>query len=418
MRPTDSDIAPEAAEATDGPQPLDGLLVVDLTRYLPGPLVARLLGDLGARVIKVEEPSLGDPSRQAPPVVSSRSSLATLLLSGHESLALDLRKPVAQEALAELLEGADVLLESFRPGVLAGWGLAPKDLRERFPELVIASVSGWGQEGPQAHRAGHDLSYQAIAGSLASTATMPSVQVADMVGGWSAATAVLAALYRRQEGSGGCWIDQSLHEAAAHSAMTAWAAEASGPKAVGEALPLTGALPCYSLYSTRGGGHLAMAALEPKFWRRFCEAVERPDLIGRQYSEDPDVRQEVAELVAARSREEWARLMNEHDIPAEPVLSAEEAMGHPQLQARGLLAKGQDGFLRLGFPALFDGRRPRARESFPHLGAHTDQLVGELGLAAGLGSLSRRRGGIGRRFSVRRWLATAAAGWASRRRSS
>ena len=414
MRPEDADIAPEVAA---GARPLDGLLVVDLTRYLPGPLVARLLGDLGARVIKVEEPSVGDPSRQAPPVVSGRSSLASLLLSGHESLALDLRKPVARDALTELLEGAEVLLESFRPGVLAGWDLAPEELRKQFPELVIASVSGWGQDGPQAHRAGHDLSYQAIAGSLASTATMPAVQVADMVGGWSATTAVLAALYHRQLGGGGTWIDQSLHEAAAHSAMTAWAAEASGPKAVGEALPLTGSLPCYSLYPTRGGGHLALAALEPKFWRRFCEVVERSDLIRHQYSEDPEVRREVAELVAARTRQEWAGLMHEHDIPAEPVLSAEEALGHPQLQARGLLQKASDGFFRLGFPALFDGRRPRARESFPHLGAHTDQLVGELGLAAGLGPLSRRRGGIGRRFSMRRLLARAAAGWASRRRS-
>lgn len=401
-----------------GARPLAGLTVVDLTRYLPGPLAARLLGDLGARIIKVEEPSLGDPSRQAPPVEAGQSSLATLLLSGHESLALDLEQPLAREALADLLEAADVLLESFRPGVLASWGFDPADLRRRFPSLVICSVSGWGQDGPLVRRAGHDLSYQAIAGSLASTATMPAVQVADMVGAWSAATSVLAAMHQRSRGGGGSWIDQSLHEAAAHSAITAWAAEASGPKAVAEALPLTGSLPCYSLYPTRDGGHLALAALEPKFWRRFCQAVDRPGLISKQYSGDPAVRREVAELVVGRGRQEWAELMFQHDIPAEPVLSAAEALDHPQMRARGLLSTAADGFLRLGFPALFDGQRPRSRSSFPLLGAHTDRLVGELGLAAGIGRTSRRRGGIGKRFSIRRWFGQAVAGWASRHRSS
>ncbi len=390
---------------TKSPAPafLDDLLVVDLSRYLPGPLVARLLGDLGARVIKVEEPSLGDPVRHAPPLEDGQSSLATLLLSGHESLALDLRQDAARGCLETLLASADVLLESFRPGKLEELGLAPDELRRRFPRLVICSVSGWGQTGPHAHRAGHDLTYQAIAGGLASGRAMPAVQVADVVGAWSAVTSVLAAIHRRSVSGEGCWIDQALLDAAGHAAITAWAAEADGPKADGEPLMLTGAIPCYDLYPTKDGGRLALAALEPRFWRRFCKAVERHDLIPRQYDASGAVRRQVGEIAAKRTREQWLEFLSDHDIPADPVLSPSEALKHPQVQARGLLKGGADGLPRLGFPALLDGARPRGGGHSPELGEHTDRLVEEFDLAAGLSPRQRKAGGVGRRASVKRW---------------
>ena len=401
------------------PKLLDDLLVVDLSRYLPGPLVSRLLADLGARVIKVEEPELGDPARQAPPIVGatpaspSQSSLATLLLSGHESLALDLRQDVARESLETLLLTADVLVESFRPGKLAELGLAPEELRRRYPRLVICSVSGWGQTGPHAHRAGHDLTYQAIAGGLAGGRGMPSIQAADIVGAWSAVTSILAALHRRDRENGsrqrrasatqGCWIDAALLDAAGHAAITAWAAEADGPKADGEPLMLTGAIPCYALYPTQDGGRLALAALEPKFWRRFCEAVERPDLIRRHLDTSGETHREVAAIAAKRTRDEWLAFLSDHDIPADPVLSASEALDHPQMRARKLLAQGGDGLLRLGFPALVDGARPRGDAAFPELGEHTDRLVAEHDLAPGLSPRKRRSAGVGKRRSLKRW---------------
>ncbi len=407
----------ETAGASPAPPtaPLDGLLVVDLSRYLPGPLVSRLLGDLGARVIKVEEPKLGDPVRHVPPVKDGHSSLATLLLSGHESLALDLRQGVARRCLETLLESADVLLESFRPGKLAELGLPPEELRRRFPRLVICSVSGWGQTGPDVHRAGHDLTYQAIAGGLAGGRAMPAVQVADVVGAWSAATSVLAALHRRDcrgsEGSRqrranetpGCWIDQALLDAAGHAAITAWAAEADGEKADGQALMLTGAIPCYDLYPTKDGGRLALATLEPKFWRRFCRAVGRPDLIPRQYDSGEEVRREVTGITASRTRDEWLAFLADHDVPADPVLTPAEAREHPQVRARELVTDGADGLPRLGFPALLDGARPRGAETMPELGGDTDAVVDEFGLAAGLSKRKRHAGGVGRRASVKRW---------------
>ncbi len=383
---------------------LDDLLVVDLSRYLPGPLVGRLLGDLGARVIKVEEPKLGDPARLTPPVKDGRSSLAALLVSGRESLALDLSRDVARRSLETLLESADVLLESFRPGKLAELGLAPAQLRRRFPRLVICSVSGWGQDGPHAHRAGHDLTYQAIAGSLAAGRGMPAVQTADIVGAWSAVTSVLAALHRRGRDGEGCWIDQCLLDAAGHAAITAWAAEADGPKVDSEPLMLTGAIPCYALYGTKDGGRLALAALEPKFWRRFCAAVDRPDLVQRQYDAGGETHREVAKIAAERTRDQWLEYLSRHDIPADPVLSPAEALKHAQVQARDLLRYAADGLPRLGFPARFDGQRPRGQETFPELGKHTERLVEEYGLATGLSARQRRAGGVGRRVSLKRWL--------------
>jgi crotonobetainyl-CoA:carnitine CoA-transferase CaiB-like acyl-CoA transferase len=383
------------------------LTVVDLSRLLPGPLITRILGDLGARVIKVEHPEGGDPVRDAPPVALGRGSLAAILLSGHQSIALDLHKDGAREALKRLLEDADVLVESFRPGTLARWDLDPAELRQLFPRLVICSLSGWGQDGPHARRSGHDLGYQAVAGSLAPSGTVPAVPVADVLSAWNAATAVLAAIVRRglprTTAGEGAWIDQSLLDAAGHANLTAWAAEADGAKAVGEALPLTGALPCYDLYRTRDDGLLAIAALEPRFWRRFCLALGRKDLIVRQLDRGSETRGQIAAIVAERSRAEWATFLAEHDVPGEPVLSASEALAHPQVRHRELLRPGPDGLPRLGFPALFDGVRPRGGEDYPDCGQHTDELAEEFGLGAGMSSRQRRAAGIGRRFSLKRW---------------
>lgn len=392
------------AAPADEPRPLDGVLVVDLSRYLPGPLVTRLLADLGARVIKIEEPRLGDPIRHDPQGKGGRSALAAMLLAGHESLALDLKRRAARECLDELLLAADVLVESFRPGTLARLDLAPEELRRRYPRLVICSVTGWGQEGPHAGRAGHDLSYQAIAGALAGSPHMPATQTADVVGAWSAASAVLAALLRRQRTGRGAWIDAALLDAAGHAAVTAWAAEADGARAVGEPLLLTGAIPCYDLYRTRDDGWLALAALEPRFWQKLCRALGRQDLIFKQYARDGGVRRQMAALVAERTRAEWADFMAEHDVPAEPVLSLSESLAHPQVRYRELVRPGDDELPRIGYPALIDGARPRGGEHVPELGEHTEALVEEFDLARHLPRRRRRFAGIGRRFSVKRWL--------------
>nr|XP_061799090.1 acetyl-CoA:oxalate CoA-transferase-like [Nerophis lumbriciformis] len=386
-------------------RPLEGLLVVDLSRYLPGPLVTRLLADLGARVLKIEEPGLGDPSRQAPPAPDGQSSLATLLLAGHESVALDLGKAAARDVLDGLLESADVLVESFRPGKLATFGLAPSELRQRFPGLVICSVTGWGQQGPNAGRAGHDLGYQAVAGSLAAGSGMPAAQTADVVGAWSSANAILAALWRRQQTGAGSWIDSALLDAAGHANLTGLAAEAGAAKQVGDRLMLTGALPCYDLYRARDGRPVAIAALEARFWKTLCNAVGRRDLVRHRLNQDPEIKHKIADLIAGKSGEEWAQLFAEHDIPAELVLSPAEARQHPQVEARGMVEAGADGFDRLAYPALIDGTRPPAGGALPELGQHTRAVLEEFGLGFEGSAFKRRSQGVGRRSSFKRWVA-------------
>jgi alpha-methylacyl-CoA racemase len=378
--------------------PLTGTVVVDLSRHLPGPLAGRLLADLGARVIKVEEPSQGDPVRSAPPLREGVGSLAAILLSGLESIALDLKQPGGREVLGRLLPRADVLLESFRPGTLARLGFPPGELRERHPRLVVCSLSGWGQTGPYDARAGHDLAYQAVAGTLASTASMPAVPVADLVGGWSAVTSILAALLERERTGQGRHIDAALFDAAVHCNVVGWSMEAGGRKAVGQRLPLTGALPCYNVYATADGGFIALAALEPHFWERFCRAVGREDLRRRQYSASPTVRRAMEDLFRTRTRGEWMALLGREDLPAEAVLSANEARFHPQTRERGLLSLLPGGLSRLAFPARFDGERPQGGREVPRLGQHTGDLLAELGVP-------RRPDGVGPRFHWKRWLA-------------
>lgn len=355
------------------PGPLGGLLVVDLSRHLPGPLATRLLADLGARVIKVEEPGLGDPVRRAPGAGESPGALAALLLAGVDSVALDLKLPGSRARLESLLANADVLVESFRPGTLARLGMAPADLRARFPRLVICSLSGFGQDGPLASHAGHDLTYQALAGALAPLPAPPAQPVADLVGAWSAACATLAALWARERhgpGGQGAWIDASLLDAGVAANVLGWAAQAARPRPVGEPLALSGGAPCYGVYRTRDGQHLALALLESRFWAAFCELVGEPRLLPLQWESGPEARRAVEAVVARHAREEWEGMLAGVDLPIAPVLSAAEAAAHPQTSSRGMLGRGADGHRRIGFPARFDGRRLRVDAAVPALGAH------------------------------------------------
>ncbi|HZF09188.1 MAG TPA: CoA transferase, partial [Thermoanaerobaculia bacterium] len=173
---------------------------------------------------------------------------------------------------------------------------------------------------------------------------------------------------------------------------------------VGEPLPLSGALPCYGVYRTADGGWLAVATLEPHFFRRFCAVAGRPELARLQYRRSPRAHRKVAALVASRSRAEWETLLAREDLPVAPVLSAAEARAQPQMQARGLVEDGPDGLPRLGFPTLFDGERPRSGTVPPPLGAATEAILEELGMAADLPRRKQRAAGIGVRFSWRDWL--------------
>ena len=337
-------------------EPLGGRVVVDLSRHLPGPLTARMLANLGARVIKVERPPHGDPVRAAP-------GLADLLLGGVESVALDLGEERGRRVLAALLTRADVLLESFRPGRLSAFGFGPDELAGRWPRLVVCSISGWGATGPRAADAGHDLTYQAAAGAVA--ASMPNAPAADLLGAFAAVAAIAAALARTAATGRGCVIDASLYDAARLAAVV----QSSVP-------PLSGVFPCYRIYSTSDGRRFALAVLEEGFWRAFCRAARRPDLEPLQYRPDAASHAAVADLFARRTADEWQELCRRHDVPGETVRGVDEARADGQASARGLeLAAGL-----LPFPALLDGRRPAAPGAVPEVGRDTAAVLLELGL--------------------------------------
>jgi alpha-methylacyl-CoA racemase len=287
-------------------EPLAGLLVVDLTRYLPGPFASRELLELGARIVRLQAPG-GDPLAELAPAWHE------VLNAGKESVELDLKAD--PEAGRALCSEADVVLESFRPGVAERLGIGPADLPDR---VVYCSFTGFGAGDL---RAGHDLNYQGWAGLLADTApAMPPVQVADLAGGALRAVAqILAALLEREHTGRGRHLTISLtrgaHELAAH-------------RLGGEPVPrlLTGGLACYRIYATADGRHLTVAALEPRFFHRLCELLGRPELAERQWDPDQEpLAAELAEAFAARPLATWLELFDGEDVSVGPVATLEEA---------------------------------------------------------------------------------------------
>jgi alpha-methylacyl-CoA racemase len=299
-------------------QPLAGLIVADLTRYLPGPFASRELLRLGARVVRVEPPE-GDPMRQTAPAWEAAIN------AGKESVVCDLKSD--PELARALCARADVVLEGFRPGVAVRLGVGPDDVPDT---AVYCSLTGFGEEGRHARRAGHDLNYLGWAGALADTApTLPPVQVADLAAGaLTAVVQVLAALLERSQSGRGARLTVSMthgaHRLVAH-------------RLDGEPIPrlLTGGLGCYAIYAAADGRWLTVAALETRFFRRLCELLGRGDLPERQY--DPDAQEwigeELTQEFARRPLAEWLELFEGEDVCVGPVATLAEAaseLGSPE----------------------------------------------------------------------------------------
>ncbi len=377
-----------------GTLPLAGIRVLDLSRLLPGPYCTLVLADLGADVVKVEEPQGGDYLRWMLPLAGKQSGYFHALNRNKRSLRLDLKRPEGVAALRRLARRFDVLVESFRPGVLEGLGLGYGELRRESPGIVLCSITGYGQDGPYRDRAGHDLDYCAVAGVLGLNgrpdAPLPlGVQVADVAGGaWPAVAGILAALVRRAVTGEGARIDISMTEGAlAMLAMPLGGAAARGePMRRGREL-LNGGAACYGVYRTREGRFVALGTLEPKFFARFCEAVGRPDLAARQFDEGgAGPRAELETVFAARTRDEWARFAAEHDVCLMPVLEGDEPANDPQLRSRGAFFDLETPWEGRSIPAVASPVRLAGVESprrpAPELGAETDAVLEEAGFTA------------------------------------
>jgi crotonobetainyl-CoA:carnitine CoA-transferase CaiB-like acyl-CoA transferase len=369
---------------------LEGVRVLDLTRLLPGAYCSLLLADMGADVVKLEEPGSGDYMRWYPPLVGGQSALFNALNRNKRSVTLNLKSDAGRGLFLELAGRADVVVEGNRPGVLDRLGLGWPALHERNPKLVVCAITGYGQTGPWAQRAGHDLNYMAIAGALSLNGRRGepphplAVQVADIgAGGQAAAVAILGALLEVARGGEGRFLDVSMTD----GAFSWLAMPFSQVRTQGEVVPrgmhrLTGRYACYGVYECRDGRYVSVGALEPKFWRALCEALDRPDLVEQQYVEgeaQERLRAEVAEVFASRTRDEWGERLAGLEVCCEPVLELDEVAEHPQIQARGLVVEQPTG-VEIA-PAVRLGERWR-RLGPPGLGEHTAEVLAEIGLDA------------------------------------
>jgi alpha-methylacyl-CoA racemase len=377
---------------------LEGVRVLDLSRLLPGGFCSLMLADFGAEVIKVEDTGLGDYVRWSPPHhegadPSAGSALFLALNRGKTSIRVNLKTDEGREVLLALAREADVLLESFRPGVLDRLGVGYERLREVNPGLVYCAITGYGQDGPYRDRSGHDMNYLGLVGLLGLTGETdgPPVQaagqIADLGGGaLMAAFGILAALRERDRSGEGQLVDVSMADGAlSWLAMTAAQFLADGivPRR-GEGA-LNGGLVCYRPYRC-ADGWVTLGALEPKFWQAWCRGVGREDLVERQFERPGSpAHAEVEAVFMTRTRDEWQAFASEHDCCLEPVLELDEALESELVRARGMVTElDQPGAERpvrlLGVPVKLS-RTPGDpdRAPGPALGEHTDAVLGALG---------------------------------------
>jgi crotonobetainyl-CoA:carnitine CoA-transferase CaiB-like acyl-CoA transferase len=348
-----------------------------------------LLADLGADVIKVEEPTIGDPARRSAPRQGDTGSLFLLINRNKRSLVLDLKTKDGRELLLKLVERADVLVESFRPGVMNRLGLGYSDvLAERNPRLIYASLSGFGQSGPYRNRPGHDLNYLALAGVLGfnvdreAQPVVPAVQVADLGGGTLGAVAILAALLSRHQTGKGQAVDVSLFGSAIAWLPTLFASMLSKGRP-----PLAGGLPQYAVYTTADVRHVTLGALEPKFLLNFLERVGRPELAALAAGDSAQrqrLHDELTVIFASRTRDAWTAFMADVDTCFAPVNTLEETLHDPQVEALGLFTSVEHPRLgpvpQISSPFSFSTTPATLRRPPPDLGEHTAEILSEIGL--------------------------------------
>jgi len=355
---------------------------------LPGPFASLVLGDLGAQVDKIEDPGAGDYLRIMPPMRGDTSALFLALNRNKRSACIDLKTVAGQNALLKLVETYDVLLEQFRPGVLDRLGVGHALLRQRNPRLVVCALTGYGQTGPLAYRAGHDINYLARAGVLGmqgppgSASQVPGFQMADIGGGLWCVTAILAALRQRDATGEGCVLDISMLEASASFAMSGFAQLFGGLAPSRGDEPLTGGLALYGTYRTKDGKYVALGALEPKFWLAFCAAVGlAPDMEALAPGpQQAALKAALANVFAGRTRAEWEDFSRQHDCCLEPVLGPEDLRDDAQLKAREVIFTIESPWGRLE-----QLRTPVTDPSAPHAppprqGEHTEAILREAGL--------------------------------------
>ncbi|MEP6943168.1 MAG: CaiB/BaiF CoA-transferase family protein [Betaproteobacteria bacterium] len=384
--------------------PLSGVRVLDLTRLLPGPMCTLHLADLGADVVKIEDRGEGDYARGlgvpdgAP--AGTVSAFYRMLNRNKRSVALDLKLDAGKAAFLRLAARADVVCESFRPGTVDRLGIGYATIAELNPRLVYCAITGYGQTGPWRERAGHDINYLATAGVLDQTGiaggapALSNVQIADLLGGAAtAAMTLLAALYDAQRSGTGHYVDVAMADGAlANNVFALHALEMRGePARRGEDL-LTGGVPCYAVYATSDGRHMAVGALEAKFWRELCRALDRDDLVECQFAtgeRGTAARAALASIFEKRPQAQWVAHFAGRDCCVDAVLTLDETLRHPQFGARAMVVEAKDGGRQYAPPYKMSGHAFAIERGAPEHGEHTREVLEQGGFStAEIGALA------------------------------
>ncbi|MBX7256142.1 MAG: CoA transferase [Candidatus Hydrogenedentes bacterium] len=374
------------------PNALSDIKVIDCTRLLPGGLCTMLLGDLGADVIKVEEPGRGDYIRTMPPFAQNESYMHLVLNRNKRSMTLNLKTEAGCDILRELVRHADVLVEGNRPGVMDRLGVGYENLSRVNPGLIYCAITGYGQDGPYAHLPGHDINYMGIAGALelsarkGDTPLPPGLTVADIGGGAQmAAIGILAALHARRVSGKGQFIDISMTDGVVYwlSLFAAWQFGFGTSPRGGEHV-LLGQFPCYAVYPA-SDGNLTVGCLEPHFWANLCAALARPEYVEKQFSlEDAAaIYEDLCGLFRANTRAEWVAYFADKNVCVGPSNLIDEAMKDPHVQHRQMFTTTQhptEGEIhQLGIPIKLSGTPGTVRRPPPRLGEHTEEVLFGLG---------------------------------------
>jgi alpha-methylacyl-CoA racemase len=374
--------SPRVDKTSSNGAPLAGVRVLDLTRLLPGPMATLHLGDLGADVIKIEDLAAGDYANAA---------VRTLVNRNKRGIRIDLKQPQGAATLLRLCRDADVLVEGFRPGVMARLGVGYEQVRAVNPRIVYCSLSGFGQTGPLRDQPGHDLNYGALTGVVdqigtADNPALSNLPVADLLGGtMTAVMGILAALFDAARTGQGRHVDVAIADGVlAHAVLPLAALNQHGHVPPAGQGTLTGGLACYAVYRTADERFVAVGALERKFWEALCRRIERHDLAALHRSGDAAteerLRRELGEIFASRPLAHWSALFADGDACVTPVLRLDEALAHPHFVARGMVLRdGPGGDAQLGCAVRMTGHAPAAPRPAPLPGEHTLDVLREAG---------------------------------------
>ena len=368
------------------PAPLNGIRILDLTRLLPGPVATLHLADLGAEVIKIEDPQVGDYARTLGTGSGEDSAYFRMINRNKQGLCLDLKKPDGVDVFLRLAREADVVIESFRPGVVDKLGIGYAAVAAVNPRIAYCSISGYGQDGPYKDLAGHDINYLGYAGVLdqigleGSQPAIPNFQIADLLGGaLTAAMGILAAVIEARQSGQGRYIDVSMTDSVlAHTYFTMLRLNDAGRSAPRGTDLLSGGLPCYATYRCADGKYMAVGALEGKFWQLCCTVLGRPEWITRQW--DASLKTEMGELFAGRGRDDWAAVFAAVDCCVTPILTPEEALLNEQMTARRMVLE-EDGLTQFAPPLKMSGYEFTIRQPSPKSGEHNQAILAAAGYA-------------------------------------